>query len=62
MTGRCRITELKKSYDNSKGAEGFPFTCDELAHMMKYMAVNIDDFEPYKPAFDIFEMKAQKSI
>ena len=26
--GRCKITELKKSHDNSKGKAAFPFTAE----------------------------------
>ena len=54
MTGRCRVTELKKSYNNEK--DKFPFTVTELAHIMKFMSINIDIFEPYSPAYDLFEI------
>ena len=53
MDARCMITEFKKSYDNSK--DKFPFTCADLAHMMKFMSENFNSLEAYKPAFDIFE-------
>ena len=48
--GRCAVTYLKKSYDNTKDV--FPFSATDLAHMILYMANNFDDFEPYKPVIN----------
>ena len=59
MLARCRVTELNKAFD--KDNDKFPFSLKEFAHMLKYMSDNINDFEPYKPAFDVFEKAPQMS-
>ena len=48
MEGRCKITELNKSFNNE--VDKFPFTIIEFAHMMKYLAENMENFQPYTPA------------
>jgi hypothetical protein len=59
MTGRCKITELTKSFNNE--VDKFPFSLVEFAHMLQYMVEYFGEFEPYRPAFDLNELSAQKS-
>jgi hypothetical protein len=54
-----QITELTKSYNNE--VDKFPFSLVEFAHMLQYMVEYFGEFEPYRPAFDLNELSAQKS-
>ena len=59
MTGRCKITQLTKSYNNE--VDKFPFSAVEFAHMLRYMSDNFENFQPYRPAYDSNELSAQKT-